>query len=161
MATWIEPVYDRTDEDVTFAKTQIQEWMTEVLSGNPIETYDLKGCLNLVDINRIEGDIQYLSDTLSHLYYPPGTSRKVWAINGLPTAIDIYRILNNVRLIISAYCQQYGVPDVPEGMSTYSDINAVEENLLKIKELLDCMQASFQKSAMLKSGGMRILPIRR
>ena len=161
MATWIEPVYDRTDEDVTFAKTQIQEWITEVLSGNPIETYDLKGCLNLVDINRIEGALQYLSDTLSNLYYPPGTSCKVWAINGLPTAIDIYRILNNVRLIISAYCQQDGVPDVPEGMSTYSDINAVEENLLKIKELLDCMQASFQKSAMLKSGGMRMLPIRR
>lgn len=161
MATWIEPVYDRTDEDVTFAKTQIQEWITEVLSGNPIETYDLKGCLNLVDINRIEGNIQFLSDTLSNLYYPPGTSCKVWAINGLPTARDIYRILNNVRLIISAYCQQTGVPDVPESMSTYSDINAVEENLLKIKELLDCMQAAFQKSAMFKSGVMRILPIRR
>jgi hypothetical protein len=161
MATWIEPVYDRTYGDVAFAKTQIQEWITEVLSGNPIETYDLKGCLNLADINRIEGDIQYLSDTLSSLYYPPGTSCKVWTINGLPTARDIYRILNNVRLIISAYYQQDGVPDVPERMSTYSDINAVEENLLKIKELLDCMPASFQKSAMLKSGGMRMLPIRR
>lgn len=161
MAEWIQPVYDRTDEDVAFAQEQIQKWIDTRLSGNPVETYELKGCLNLTDINRIEGDIQYISDRLDELYYPPGTSCKVWERSGLPTAQDVKRILSNVRLIIAAYYQQEGVSDVPEDMSTFSDINAIEENLYAIKQLLDSMVDRFQKSGMFKSGAMRMLPIRR
>lgn len=161
MAVWIDPVFDRTQADVSFAEEKIQEWIKAKLTGNPIETYELKGCLNLTDINRIEGNIQYLSDRLDELHYPPGTSCKVWERSGLPTAQDVKRILSNVRLIIAAYHQQEGVPDVPEDMSTFSDINAVEENLCAIKQLLDSMVDRFQKSGMFKSGAMRMLPIRR
>ena len=135
MAVWIQPVYDRTDEDVAFAQEQIQKWIDAKLSVNPVETYELKGCFNLTDINRIEGDIQYISDRLDELHYPPGTSCKVWERSGLPTARDVKRILSNVRLIIAAYHQQADVPDVPEDMATFSDINAVEENLFAIKQL--------------------------
>ena len=161
MAVWIEPVFDRTNEDVTFARKQVLKWIAAKLSGNPVETYELKGCFNLTDINRIEGDIQYISDRLDELYYPPGTSCKVWERSGLPTAQDVKRILSNVRLIIAVYHQQEGVPDVPEDMSTFSDINAIEENLYAIKQLLDSMVDRFQKSGMFKSGAMRMLPIRR
>ena len=161
MAVWIEPVFDRTQSDVDFAEQQIQEWIAAQLTGNPIETYDLKGCLNLSDINRIEGNIQYLTDRLDELHYFSGTSTKTWERSGLPTERDIRRILSNVRYIIAAYHQQAGVPDVPEDMGTYSDINAIEENLFKIKQLLDSMVNGFQKSNMFKSGGMRMLPIRR
>lgn len=161
MAVWVQPVYDRTNEDVAFAQEQIQKWIDAKLSGNPVETYELKGCFNLTDINRIEGDIQYISDRLDELHYPPGTSCKVWERSGLPTARDVKRILSNVRLIIAAYHQQADVPDVPEDMSTFSDINAVEENLCAIKQLLDSMVDGFQKSGMFKSGAMRMLPIRR
>lgn len=111
--------------------------------------------------NRIEGDIQYISDRLDELQYPPGTSCKVWERSGLPTARDVKRILSNVRLIIAAYHQQADAPDVPEDMSTFSDINAVEKNLYAIKQLLDSMVDGFQKSGMFKSGTMRMLPIRR
>lgn len=68
MAVWIQPVYDRTNEDVAFAQEQIQKWIDAKLSGNPVETYELKGCFNLTDINRIEGDIQYISDRLDELH---------------------------------------------------------------------------------------------
>ena len=47
MAVWIQPVYDRTDENVAFAQEQIQKWIDAKLSGNPVETYELKGCFNL------------------------------------------------------------------------------------------------------------------
>lgn len=161
MAVWIEPIFDRTDEDVEFAREQISKWIAEELSGNPIETYDLKGCLNLVDLNRIEGNINYLNETLIKLHYPPGASSKTWERSGLPTARDISRILNNIRLIISVYHQQENAPEVPESMGSYTDINAIEENLLLIKQLIDSMRASFQKSAAFQSGAMRILPIRR
>lgn len=161
MAVWIEPIFDRTNEDVTFAKKQIQEWIDAKLSGATVTTYELKGCLNLTDINRIEGNIQYLSDRLNELYYHSGTSCKVWERSGLPTERDIRRILNNLKLIIAAYYQQDGVAEVPEDMSTFSDINAIEENLYAIKQLLDAMVASFQKSGMFQSGGARMLPIGR
>ena len=161
MTVWIEPIFDRTEEDVEFAKEQISRWIAEELSGSPIETYDLKGCLNVVDLNRIEGNINYLNETLAKLHYPPGTSSKVWERRDLPTERDVSRILNNIRLIISVYYQQQKAPDVPESMRTYKDINAIEENLLLIKQLIDSMRAGFQKSAAFQSGAMRILPIRR
>lgn len=161
MVVWIEPIFDRTEEDVEFAREQISRWIAEELSGSPIETYDLKGCLNVVDLNRIEGNINYLNETLTKLHYPPGTSSKAWERSDLPTERDVSRILNNIRLIISVYYQQQKAPDVPESMRTYKDINAIEENLLLIKQLIDSMRASFQKSAAFQSGAMRILPIRR
>jgi len=161
MSVWIDPVFDRTQEDVSVAEEKIQEWIKAKLTGNPIETYELKGCLNLTDINRIEGNIQYLSDRLDELHYPPGTSCKVWERSGLPTERDIRRILSNVNLIISAYYQQDNVSAVPDDMGTYTDINAIEENLYRIKQLLDSMIAGFQKSGMFQSRAMRALPIRR
>ena len=161
MAVWVSPVFDRTNEDVVFAQGQIQKWIDAKLSGNPVVTYELKGCFNLTDINRIEGDIQYISDRLNGLHYPTGTSCKVWEQSGLPTVKDVKRILSNVRLIIAAYHQQNGISDVPESINTFSDINAIEENLYAIKQLLDSMTEAFPKSGMFKSETMRMLPIRR
>lgn len=161
MAVWLDPVFDRTERDVAEAKEQIQKWIDEFLTGNPVETYELKGCLNLSDINRIEGNIQYLSDKLEALCYTPGTSSKTWRKSDLPTASDITRILTNVRLIISSYYQRKGSPSVPEGMGDYSDINAIEENLYNIKILLDSMLECFPKSGTLQVGATKILPIRR
>lgn len=161
MAVWIEPIFDRTNEDISFAQTKIQGWIAAKMSGAIVETYELKGCLNLTDINRIEGNIQYLSDRLDELNYPPGTSCKMWERNGLPTERDVRRILNNLKLIIAAYYQQDEIADVPEDMNTFSDINAIEENLYAIKQLLDSMVDGFQKSGKFQSGGARMLPIRR
>lgn len=161
MAVWISPVFDRTNEDVVFAQEQIQKWIDTKLSGDPVATYELKGCFNLTDINRIEGNIQYISDRLNELHYPTGTSCRVWEQSGLPTVGDVKRIISNIKFIIAAYHQQRGIPDVPETMSTFSDINAIEVNLYAIKQLLDSMVEGFQKSGMSKSGAMRMLPIRR
>ena len=161
MVKWVEPIFDRTQEDVNFAKEQIGKWIADNLIGNPPETYELKGCLNLSDLNRIEGNIQYISDRLGELQYPVGASCKNWVISDLPTERDLRRILSNVRLIISSYYQQTGVANIPMNMSGYSDINAIEENLYKIKELIDSMIKGFQKSGGFQSGAMRMLPIRR
>ncbi len=158
MAEWIQPIYDRTEEDVAFAQEQIRQWIEGKLSD---KTYELKGCLNLTDINRIEGNIQYISDRLSELNYPPGTFSKVWKQSDLPTAQDIERILSNIRLIIANYYQPEDVSEIPESMSTFSDINAIEKDLYAIKQLLDLMIEGFQKSGMFKSGAKRMLPIRR
>lgn len=161
MAVWIDPVFDRTQADVDFATQKIAEWIAGSITGNPLVVYDLKGCLNVSDINRIEGNIAYLADEFSRLYYPPDTSVKSWTAAGIPNEQDISRILYNVRALITAYYQQDKAPNVPENLLGYNEVNAVEENLSLIKQLLDCMVGSFRKSGTFKSGQSMFLPIRR
>ena len=161
MNTWLEPIFDRTAEDVEFAKQQIQAWIGQVLTGNPAETRDLKGCLNLSDLNRIEGNIRYLSDKLGELRYGTSVTTKVWERRGLPTEQDVRRIISNIQVIIDAYHQRDSSPNLPNDMNTYRQINDIEQNLNDIKQLLDAMIESFPKSGTLRSGGARMLPIRR
>ena len=161
MANWIDPVYDRTEEDVEFASKKIAEWIAADITGNPLVVYDLKGCLNVSDINRIEGNISYLSRQLSDSYYSPDTSSKSWTESGMPNEQDIKRILYNVSALITAFYQPKGAPTIPTNMLGYYEVNAVEENLYLIKQLLDNMVNSFRKSSTFQSGSTFRLPIRR
>jgi hypothetical protein len=161
MARWKEPVFDRTQEDVDFAIQKIAEWIGGLAVENSSLVYDLKGCLNVSDLNRIEGNIKYLNDMLGELGYSVGVTTREWGRSDIPTTEDVSRIINNVREIILSYYQQEGVTALPSGMGGYNQINAIEENLLKIKELLDCMINSYQRSGTFTSDGMRMLPIRR
>ena len=154
---WITPIYDRTLQDVEFAKTKIAEWIT----GESSVVYDLKGCLNVSDINRIESNINYLSGNLKSLGYSNNTYNKTWDRLGLPNQQDISRITNNVKELITAFCQQSSAPNVPDKMVDFNDINAIEKNLDLIKELIDKMVNSFKKSGALQSGQTIYLPLGR
>ena len=154
MAEWITPIYDRTQEDVDFAISKIAEWIVD----DSAIIYDLKGCLNASDINRIEGNISYLSKQLRKFGYTANTSIKEWNTAGLPTDADITRIINNVREIIASYYQQNIAPELPPSMQSYNDINAIEKNLQLIKELLDVMINSFKISGTFESGGTFTTP---
>lgn len=123
--------------------------------------YDLKGCLNVFDINRIEENIAYLTERLSELGYPQSTHTRRWIDSGMPTENDIQRILQNVRSLISDFYQHRDMSTTPQTMLSYEDINAVEKNLHLLKVLLDCMVNSFRKSNTFKSGTTTFLPIRR
>lgn len=157
---WIEPVIDRTVNDVVEAKRQIELWKNEYLKGNSMVTYELKGCFNVSDINRIEGNIKFLAETLSSLSYPVGVSTKSWDKLGVPTKADIDRTLNNINNLIRGFYQRE-VTDLPSVISTHSDLNSVEENLKGIKDMLDDMISSFRMSGTFQSGTRNILPIRR
>ena len=157
MITWITPIYDRTLLDVEFAKSKIAEW----ISGKSNVVYDLKGCLNVSDINRIEGNINYLSGKLNELGYVNTTYIKSWNRLGLPNQQDINRITNNIKELITAFCQHPSAPNVPDKMVDYNDINAIEKNLDLIKELIEYMINSFNVSGALQSGQSINLPLRR
>lgn len=154
---WVTPIYDRTLLDVEFAKTKIAEW----IAGESSVVYDLKGCLNVSDINRIENNINYLSGKLNELGYVNTTYTKSWNKLGLPTQQDINRIINNIKELITAFYQQSSAPNVPDKMVDYNDINAIEKNLELIKEIIDIMINSFKLSGALQSGQTIILPLRR
>lgn len=123
--------------------------------------YDLKGCLNTIDINRIENNIAYLSQKLSELDYQSSVSVKQWVKDDLPTTIDITRIIDNVKTLIASFHQMSNAPTLPSKILTYEDANQLEQNIDLIKYLLDCMVSSFHQSGTLQSGTTTFLPLRR
>ena len=161
MAEWIAPVYDRTSEDVAQAKTQISAWKAMPLSDTPLPTVALKGCMNVADMNRIEGDVQYLYDLLTAMGYTTSVSTKSWAMGSLPTAQDVQRIIANVQSFVDAFAKPAAAPDLPSSMSGYAQVNSIEENLYWINYLLAVVPSSYQKSNMFKAGARRTLPLRR
>lgn len=125
------------------------------------EVYDLKGCLNLADLNRIEGNIAYLAEKMESFSYSPNIHGKVWSKEDMPNQNDVERIVENIRSLIDSFYSPDNPPTLSHTMLSYSDINAIEENLYLIKQLLDCMQNSFTKVGTIKSGSTIFLPIRR
>lgn len=125
------------------------------------DVYELKGCLNLLDLNRIEGNIAYLAEKMESYSYSPNIHAKQWTKVDLPNENDMSRIIDNIRSLTSAFYSPHNPPSLPTAMLSYSDINAIEENLYLIKELLDCMASAFKKVGMVKSGLRTVLPIRR
>jgi hypothetical protein len=123
--------------------------------------HDLKGCLNLSDLTRIEDNIAYLSEILTRYQYPIVTNSKVWAKESLPNAEDMKRIAANIRSMFSGYYTPHNAETIPEVMLSYKDINAIERNLFLLREILDAMQSLFIKSGTYKCGAKYRLPIRR
>lgn len=125
------------------------------------DVYELKGCLNLLDLNRIESNIDYLAEKMESYSYSPNIHGKQWNKVDMPNQNDMSRIIENIRSLISAFHSPDNPPPLPTTMISYSDINAIEENLYLIKELLDCMASSFKKVGTIKSGSTTFLPLRR
>ncbi len=125
------------------------------------DVYDLKGCLNLLDLNRIEGNISYLAEKMESFSYAPNIHGKRWTNADMPNQNDMSRIIENIRSLILAFYSPDNPPSLPTTMLSYNDINAIEENLYLIKEILDCMQTSFRKVGTIKSGSTTFLPLRR
>lgn len=123
--------------------------------------YELKGCLNLLDINRIEDNIAYLAEKMESYSYSPNIHGKQWGRDDMPTENDMSRIIENIRALISAFYPPNNPPPLPTTMLSYADINAIEENLYLLKQMLDCMESSFRKVGTIKSGSKTFLPIRR
>ena len=151
------------DAQVTNDKLEVQ-WDGEAYIENGVlvlrngDVYELKGCLNLSDLNRIEGNIGYLAERLEEYSYPTNISSKQWEIEDLPTEDDMSRITENIRALMSAFYYPNNPPPLPDTMLSYSDINAIEENLYLIKQMLDGMSSSFKHVGTVKSGSRMLLP---
>lgn len=125
------------------------------------DVYELKGCLNLLDLNRIEGNIAYLAEKMESYSYSPNIHGKQWTKADMPNINDMSRIAENIRSLTSAFYSPNNPPSLPTTMMSYYDINAIEANLYLIKELLDCMESSFKQVGTIRSGSTTFLPIRR
>ena len=133
----------------------------EVLVIHVGDVYELKGCFNLLDLNRIENNIAFLAEKMESFSYAPNIHGKQWSRSDMPNQNDMSRIVDNIRSLIDAFYPPDNPPSLPTTMLSYNDINAIEENLYLIKQLLDVMQTSFKMVGTIKSGSRMILPIRR
>ena len=125
------------------------------------DVYELKGCLNLLDLNRIESNIDYLAEKMEFYSYAPNIHGKQWTKDDMPNQDDMSRIIENIRALVAAFYSPNNPPSLPTTMLSYDDINAIEKYLYLIKELLDCMASSFKQVGTIKSGSTMFLPIRR
>lgn len=144
MATWKEPVFDRTQADVDYARSQLQKGINNA-------TY--KGCLNTLDLSRIESNTRYLADELITLYYFTNlTTRITWALATIPYVSQIDRILSNVGQLWTKYGKPSNAVALPSTLLTFKDVNDVEYNLYLLKEMLDNMVSSFRQCATFECG---------
>jgi hypothetical protein len=98
------------------------------------EVTDLKGCLNAADLNRIEGNIDYLQTELN--LTRPGAllhliSKVDWSVTDIPSREDVLRILVNLRSmrwkVHPTVLDQ--VPELPDTVEDYADLNKIEKTL--------------------------------
>jgi hypothetical protein len=136
---WIEPIYDRSVSDVEYALQKIKE----LRNSGATNTTDLKRCFNVSDMNRIEGNIRYLADALTDLYYFNDIVTKTWERDDVPTESDITRVIENTRSLVLSFSEH--APDLPTTLLTITDVNCIEETLNRVKMILDGMITSFQE----------------
>lgn len=142
MAIWNDVVDDRTQEDIDFARYVIER---------------LKGVFNVTDINRVEQNIQYLSDKLNELGYTNTVYTRTWIVDDLPTDADISRIILNVKKLIFAYYRSKEAPELPPALIHYSQVNALEKNLRLIKEMIDNYYLTLPRVGAYPSGNRPVM----
>lgn len=157
MMDWIAPITDRTADDVRAAR----EALADRMAGGSAETVNLRGCIGAADLDRIESDTAYLAGALTGYGFPVSVVTRTWQRSDLPTSADVQRIIANVAALGGAFYRMQNAPELPAGIGTYADANAIEENLLGIWQLIAGMTASFRKCGTFRSGARRILPIKR
>lgn len=140
---WVVAVVDRTLSDVLDAKRQ--KAMARA-NGTRIAV-DLKGCLNISDLNRIENNTEYVRSLLVAEGYtiPAQTYKKDWVYSDALNFTDTTRILNNIEALRDKVKGVVsGLPETPTELLRYEYINTAELILKMIKEHFQPSNASSQ-----------------
>ncbi|MDR1953633.1 MAG: hypothetical protein LBQ21_04025 [Clostridiales Family XIII bacterium] len=137
---------------------QIAEWLANLSAAT---VTDLKGCLNPADLNRIEGNMQYLADYLSTvlgLYIPSMTHKTDWGYTDYSAltiawqTANIGRITGNLSVLVSVMPQGYITRPVPDDMRHYNQINDIEYIQNQIYEFAVNTVSGFRYSGTVVSG---------
>lgn len=131
MLLWKQAVTDRSQSDVervlellekgwkNFTEDEKEEW-----SGG------MKGALNTSDLERIQNNIQLLSDVLE-------LDLSVPDVPDVPNETFYNEVISNTASIRSAYCIHTTTPETPETpLNTYSKWNDIERILMDVYRIL-------------------------
>lgn len=147
MSEWMEPVFDRSEEDVEYAKAYNKSPSESAAS-------EYKGTLNASDLNRIENNCEYLSELLhSSGYMSHVTVKTDWSMADFPTLAEFTRIRTNITELMRAYAQAEDMPDMrTDSRTDYVEINNMEFDLYMINEMIANMKAIYIYSGELYGG---------
>lgn len=148
MAKWTTPVYDRTKEDVALAKAYNTN--PSIADG----TTEYKGALNASDLNRIEGNCEYLAQLLYSCGYTADITVKTnWTTSDFPTLTQFNRIRSNITKLMDVYAQAEDMPDMrSDDRTDYIDVNNMEFDLLRVNVMIADMKAIYMYSGELYGG---------
>lgn len=129
----ITPITDRTQEDVQRVQTLIAKGYSNLSNDEKAEWLNgLKGSLNLSDLERIENNVQLLSDVLEL-----NLETYLGKIPQIPTATYYNNLLYNVSQIYGAWAHYDDTPSPPTKVTYYTDLNAIEQIINDIFKILN------------------------
>ncbi len=135
---WVQPIYDRTEADVAYAKS-VQ---------SSIET-ELKGSMDYRTLNRIEGNTQIIADKINEYVTEVSITTKTdWDREDVLLISELNRVQDNILLLEQIYLnnntQELDTITFTTSIG-YARINAIEEMINNTKELLDGMIGGFNR----------------
>lgn len=125
-------------------------WVTPVTNRTAI----VRGKLDKIMLNRIEGNCEYLASQLNiYGYYVSIIVKTDWDDYDFPYKSEIDRIKANVITLLTVYHTMSGSPiiDYTNSMN-WQDANNLEQNIKNIDTLLINMIADFRFSGEIYSG---------
>lgn len=123
----MEFIYDRTREDVDRVIELNKKYLDRTITNEEKEEWseNLKGAINVSDLNRIENNISSIAGFLG-----VSVISKMWALNEIPKVSDYQRIRVNVESLRNSW---YVLPDTPSApnspLNTYQKWNDIEHIL--------------------------------
>lgn len=131
MLLWKQTVTDRTQGDVNRVLELLEKGWQNFSDEEKNEWKDgLKGALNVSDLERIQNNIQLLSDVLE-------IGLNVSVVPELWTESFFQEILDNVEVIRKAYTVYTFTPQTPQmPLSTYEVWNDIEQILTDVHTIL-------------------------
>ena len=140
-------ITDRTNADVQAVLAAIN---TGVLPENWF--FGLKGAYNATDLNRVESAVLFVIERLKIAGWYLAVQSKYWTMTDFPTASEMHRYLENVRLLRSAL--PVGIPAVPADMDrlTFAEANTIEQILEMLDAAVTNIMANVYYSNELYSG---------
>ena len=114
---WITPVTNRTAADAA--------------------TRNSLGTLNASDLNRIEGNSQFLAQEIGAALTPG----PIWTAADVPLVSDYQRILNNLAALVAALPIPGGVPALPVmPLNSFTQYNTIESIQLMLQNRYTALQ---------------------
>lgn len=131
---WIEAVTDRTAGDVQRVRELHKKGWKALSSEERAEWIaGMKGALNLQDLERIENNIQVLSELLELK-----TGAELRGIPEIPNTAYFSKLLSDVGMIREAYCIHENTPHVPQmPLNDYQKINETERILFDVYDIFN------------------------
>lgn len=131
MILWKEAVTDRRQSDVDYVLELLEKGWKNFTDEEKTEWNNgLKGAQNTSDYERIQNNIQLLSDVLE-------LELTVSEVPENPTPTFFKNILDNTEKIRGAYCIHDSTPVTPKApINTYQKLNDIEQILFDVYEIL-------------------------